>query len=193
MIRRLPVVPTVIVLLAVAVMVRLGLWQLDRRAEKENLLRHYHAAGTLSSEVPYPRNEAEAVRTLYRRSSVTCAKVISATSMAGNNAKGEAGIAHIAECLADGGGAARLVIGWSRDPNGPRWQGGTVSGVIAPGPRLVIDPPVGGLQPNAIPDPSTLPNNHLAYAVQWFLFALVALVIYGFAVRKRLAAGPTPG
>ncbi|NBO00626.1 MAG: hypothetical protein EBV21_04095 [Betaproteobacteria bacterium] len=34
---------------------------------------------------------------------------------------------------------------------------------------------------------SDLPNNHLSYAVQWFLFAFVALVIYALAVRKRLA------
>ena len=31
-----------------------------------------------------------------------------------------------------------------------------------------------------------MPNNHLAYAVQWFLFALTALVIYAIALRKRL-------
>jgi len=31
-----------------------------------------------------------------------------------------------------------------------------------------------------------VPNNHLAYAVQWFLFALVAGVIYVIALRRRL-------
>jgi cytochrome oxidase assembly protein ShyY1 len=62
-----------------------------------------------------------------------------------------------------------------------------VTGTIAPGPRLVADPPLAGLEANARPDPSDLPNNHLSYAVQWFLFAFVALVIYALAVRKRLA------
>ena len=28
--------------------------------------------------------------------------------------------------------------------------------------------------------------NHLSYAVQWFLFALIAIVIYGLAVRQKL-------
>ena len=56
------------------------------------------------------------------------------------------------------------------------------------GPRLVSDPPLAGLAANGVPDPASLPNNHLSYAVQWFLFAGVALVIYGLAVRKRLAA-----
>jgi surfeit locus 1 family protein len=37
--------------------------------------------------------------------------------------------------------------------------------------RLVADPPLAGLAANAAPDPSDIPNNHLAYAVQWFLFA----------------------
>ena len=74
----------------------------------------------------------------------------------------------------------------------PVWSGGAVTGVIAPGPRLVADPPLAGLQANARPDPSDLPNNHLSYAVQWFLFAGVALVIYVLAVRKRLAGDAPP-
>jgi cytochrome oxidase assembly protein ShyY1 len=60
-------------------------------------------------------------------------------------------------------------------------------GVVAPGPRLVADPPLAGLAANARPDPSDIPNNHLSYAVQWFLFAVTALVIYLLALRKRLA------
>ena len=47
-------------------------------------------------------------------------------------------------------------------------------------------PPRAGLLPLERPDPSDLPNNHIAYAWQWFLFALTALVIYGLAVRKRV-------
>ena len=61
--------------------------------------------------------------------------------------------------------------------------------MIAPGPRLVADPPVAGLQANAVPDPSDLPNNHLSYAGQWFLFAATALVIYVLAVRRGKSAG----
>ncbi len=37
----------------------------------------------------------------------------------------------------------------------------------------------------APPDPNDLPNNHLAYAGQWFFFALTALVIYWLALRRR--------
>ena len=84
------------------------------------------------------------------------------------------------------------MLGWSRNPEVPVWSGGTVIGIIAPGPRLVADPPLAGLQANARPDPADLPNNHLSYAVQWFLFAGVALVIYALAVRKRLAGDVPP-
>ena len=84
---------------------------------------------------------------------------------------------------------ADVILGWSRDPKAPAWRGGEVMGVIAPGPRLVADPPLAGLAANARPDPSDIPNNHLSYAVQWFLFAATALVIYVLAVRKRLHAG----
>ena len=52
--------------------------------------------------------------------------------------------------------------------------------------HIVANPPLAGLQPNATPDPRDIPNNHFSYAVQWFLFAGVALVIYALALRKRL-------
>jgi surfeit locus 1 family protein len=51
----------------------------------------------------------------------------------------------------------------------------------------VAAPPLAGLEANAIPDPAEIPNNHFAYAVQWFVFAATALVIYGLALRKRRA------
>ncbi|MBM3928735.1 MAG: SURF1 family protein, partial [Sphingomonadales bacterium] len=38
---------------------------------------------------------------------------------------------------------------------------------------------------NPAPDLSAVPNNHLAYAVQWFLFAVVAAIIYAMALRRR--------
>jgi len=186
MIARLPVVATVLVLLAVGVMVRLGLWQLDRLHEKEALIARYAASAGMSADVPFPRNQAETEQRLYRHARLDCRQVTGATTKAGSNRAGEPGLAHYATCKLDSGAKAVVVLGWSRDPATPDWRGGVVSGVIAPGPRLVADPPLAGLRPNARPDPSDIPNNHLAYAVQWFLFALTALVIYALAVRKRL-------
>ena len=51
--------------------------------------------------------------------------------------------------------------------------------------RLVAATPGPGLQPIAPPSPVTIANNHLSYAVQWFLFAAIALVIYVLALRRR--------
>lgn len=185
--RRLPVVPTLIVLAAVAVMIRLGFWQIDRMHQKEALLARYAAAGAMSADVPFPHNAAEAEPVLYRHATVDCRKVVSTTTISGQNERAEAGLAHIATCDLAGGGTARIVLGWSRSPAEAAWRGGRVQGTVAPGPRLVADPPLAGLEANARPDPASIPNNHWSYAVQWFLFALVAVVIYGLAVRKRLA------
>lgn len=192
LIKRLPVIPTVIVLLAVGVMVRLGLWQLDRLHEKEALLARYAQAQTMSSDVAWPQDSNTAERAYYRHARVRCVRVGAITPMAGINDRGQSGLAHVAKCELDQGGTANVVLGWSLDPAPRQWAGGQVSGLIAPGgkagPRLVADPPIAGLAPNARPDPSSIPNNHLSYAVQWFLFAGIALVIYALAVRKRLAA-----
>ena len=188
--RRPPLIPTVIVLAAVGVMIALGFWQLERRAEKEDLLVRYRAAAFDHALAPWPRGAAHAP--LYRRAQLDCARVAGMSAMAGQNAAGESGLAITVRCNPEGENAL-IVLGWSRQLVVPEWAGGTVSGIIAPGPRLVADPPLAGLQANAVPDPSGLPNNHLAYAVQWFLFALAALAIYALALRKRLAGRRTDG
>ena len=41
------------------------------------------------------------------------------------------------------------------------------------------------LNANTPPSLDAIPNNHLAYAVQWFLFAGVAGVIYVIALRRQ--------
>jgi cytochrome oxidase assembly protein ShyY1 len=190
MIRRIPVVPTLLVLAAVTVMIRLGFWQLERLHQKEELLTRYSAAQAMPADVPFPQSADTATQVLYRHARVDCREVTGVSTIAGHNAQGAAGMAHVANCLLAGGGTARVVLGWSREPVPAQWRGGDIRGVIAPGPRLVADPPLAGLAANARPDPSEIPNNHLSYAVQWFLFAATALVIYALALRKRLAGEP---
>ncbi|MBW8755381.1 MAG: SURF1 family protein [Sphingomonadales bacterium] len=191
--RRVPVIPTLLVLAAVAIMIRLGFWQIDRLHQKEALLARYGAAQTLSADVPFPQDAAAAQPLLYRHARVDCRKVTGVTVIAGHNAQDQSGMAHVADCLLAGGGKARVVLGWSRDPAPVAWRGGVATGVIAPGPRLIADPPLAGLAANARPDPADIPNNHLSYAVQWFLFAATALLIYVLALRKRLAGAPPHG
>lgn len=186
MTRKVPFVPTVVVLVAVAIMVALGIWQLGRADEKEALLAHYAAAGDNSEPTAWPLDAESLEKSLYRRSRVKCARVRVIEEVAGTAASGEKGWAHRATCSnADSDAAILVDIGWSRAPDPVTWTGGMVDGVIAPGPRLVADPAAAGLVPLAKPDPRDLPNNHLSYAVQWFLFALTALVIYALALRRR--------
>jgi len=184
MIKHLPIIPTILVAAAAAVMVWLGFWQLGRADEKAELIARYSDATTASDIAPFPAGNAEAV--WFRQSSVTCLEVQKIQAVAGTGANGQKGWAQRASCSISEDQVALIDLGFSRNLTEVDWVGGRVTGVIAPGPRLVADPPLAGLQPLAKPDPNDLPNNHLAYAGQWFLFALTALVIYWLAVRSRL-------
>lgn len=187
--RRIPVLSTFVVLAAVAVMVSLGVWQVHRMQWKQALLADYAAAQQSPAEIAWPSQGPDETR-LYHRAHLTCVSVTNHSSMAGRNTADESGMAQTADCVLPGGGKALVVLGWSQQPNAaPEWPGGEVHGTIAPGPRLIADPPLAGLQPNAKPDPSEIPNNHFAYAVQWFFFAATALAIYGLALWKRQRQG----
>jgi surfeit locus 1 family protein len=188
MTRRLPVVPTLVVLLAVATMIALGFWQLGRLREKETLIAQGQRAMAMNAETAWPRDETAVERSLYRHSTLDCARVLALDARAGTNARGQPGWAHVARCSVPGIGEVPVVLGWSRTPDKFAWNGGRVGGIIAPGPRLVATTRIPGLEANAVPDPANLPNNHLSYAVQWFFFAATALVIYALAVRKRWRA-----
>jgi surfeit locus 1 family protein len=190
--KRIPVLPTLIVLIAVGIMISLGVWQLGRMRQKEAMLALYRQAERSDAAVAWPRNPDEVPRRLFFQTRLRCESVSEQTTVSGHNRAGKNGFAQAATCRLADGTTARVILGWSTDPAIKPWQGGDVSGTIAPGPRLVVDPPIAGLQANALPNPSDVPNNHLSYAVQWFIFAGVALVIYGLAVRKRLAGEAPP-
>lgn len=158
-------------------MVGLGVWQLERKAEKEALLARYAAAQGLP---PVPLGFAAP----YRRSSAICAQVIGWRAASGRNGKGDSGWVHIASCRRPRG-VFEAVMGWSERPVAPRWTGGAVEGVIGPGGRLVATVPAPGLVAAQPPSLDDVPNNHLFYALQWFFFAGAAAVIYVLALRRR--------
>jgi surfeit locus 1 family protein len=183
--RRVPIFSTIVVVAAVLTMIGLGFWQLGRKTEKEALIARYEAAASNSAEVPFVIGD-NAQGNWFRRSSITCGRVLGLTTVSGTAASGQKGLAVRATCTEGAFGETFTVdLGFTRELLTPQWEGGEVTGVIAPGPRLVADPPVAGLQPLAKPDPGDLPNNHLAYAGQWFFFALTALVIYVLALKRR--------
>lgn len=182
--RRIPIIPTILVLAAAATMVALGIWQLGRAQEKADLIARYSDAAGISQSAVFP-TEGEGEDVWFRRSEVTCGPAPEVQPVAGVAWNGAKGWAMRASCVTGAGEEVLVDLGFTQELATPEWQGGTVSGLIAPGPRLVADPPVAGLQPLAKPDPADLPNNHLAYTGQWFFFAATALVIYFLALRTR--------
>ena len=212
----MPLWPTVLVALAAALMVALGIWQLDRAGEKRELKATY--ARNLSKPVTaVPTFGALRPELMFRRAVGTCLDHHAATSRGGEDADGRSGYRLFVRCRTGVEGPGLLVeAGVSDDfrtavaiPPGP------VSGTLVPAPSstsllgrlsgwatgdeamLVLDEPAPGLRRPARPDPTAIPDNHLAYAVQWFVFALLALIIYGLALirRARRASGlaePTP-
>jgi surfeit locus 1 family protein len=190
--RKIPLIPTILVGLAVAVMIGLGIWQLARRAEKEALLATYRSAEG-KPPISWPVVPPKEPLPLFRHATGNCLQVVGFRTAAGQNATGEPGYLIIADCRTGAEGPGLSVeLGWSKNPNaGKSYRGGLVSGVIAPDRlsrmRLVAGTPGPGLVASAPPSPETISNNHLSYAVQWFLFAAIALVIYGIALRQRWA------
>jgi cytochrome oxidase assembly protein ShyY1 len=198
MIRRLPLIPTILVAAAIATMIALGLWQVRRAHEKEALLALYSAAPGLRP-IAWPVTPPKAPLPLFRQASGNCLEVTGFRTAPGQNRKGEPGFLVIAECRtgAEGPGMA-VELGWSKDPNAGRaYRGGLVSGTIAPDSgkrmRLVAASAGPGLALSAVPSPAMIPNNHRSYAVQWFLFAGIAAVIYVLALRARNRGSKTDG
>jgi surfeit locus 1 family protein len=189
-----PLIPTVLVGLAIATMVGLGIWQLQRKGQKEELLARYEAATGLEA-VTWPTVPDAQALPLFRKSSLMCIKVVDIQSVSGTNYIGKPGFAHVASCQTGGaeGPGAKIAIGWSERPQSPTWKGGSIGGIIAPDNaqliKLVATDKVDGLELLAKPSPEQIPNNHLLYAIQWFIFAAAAAVIYVLALRKRAAAG----
>lgn len=191
MIRRLPILPTLIVLAAVATMMALGFWQIRRGQEKERMIANIRAAQSLP-EIAFPMMPSdEDALPLFRKAKGACQRVVETRTSAGTNRSGETGFVFIADCATGAGPGMSVEIGWSKNPQAKSsWAGGPVSGLIVPDSRarirLVSDQGLGGLEPSAAPTVESIPNNHRSYAVQWFLFAAIALVIYGLAVTKKL-------
>ena len=203
--RRPPLLATLVVLLAVGMMIALGMWQLQRRAWKEALLTRFAAAEQIAAPLvvtgaDLPHDAA------YRHVVWACPETGADQVVAGRNAEGRSGWAHVVLCIHRSGADATMVpvvLGWSFGLAPVRWAGGALAGVAVPGPKagvvlppgsagprkadwhIVAEPPLAGLVANARPDPRDIPNNHWSYAIQWFAFAATALIIYILALRRR--------
>ena len=191
MARKIPLIPTIVVAAAVAVMLGLGIWQLQRAGEKQKLLQRYAEAEKLPpiSFPTLPMSDAQLP--LFRHATGVCLRPVGRRTVPGEGSSGEPGYVHIVDCAtgAEGPGMS-VAVGWSKDPKAKiDWQGGPVSGIIAPDNttrlRLVAASAPPGLETVEPPSLTSIANNHRSYAIQWFLFAGIAALIYGLALRLR--------
>lgn len=195
MTRRLPLIPTLVVAAAVAVLIGLGVWQLQRAVWKERLLAGFAAAEKLPP-ITWPTTPLrDAELPLFRHATGVCLRPIAKRAVGGENKAGEPGYVHIIDCATGAEGPGMSVeVGWSKNPNvRVQWAGGPVSGIIAPDRRtrmrLVAASAPPGLEPSAPPSVERVsaitPSGHRMYAATWFALALAALIIYAIVVMKR--------
>jgi surfeit locus 1 family protein len=193
--RRLPILATLVVAAAVAVMVALGIWQLERAAWKASVLGELRAARDLPPVDLDLKPLSEARAHPFRRAEVTCVYGPAAPQpRAGRSRRGESGYRYLLPCRPAPHGEPHLLldIGFARSPDAlgelrlARRFAGTLSSGTGEGPMfLTIDDPVAPLAASAPPSPEEIPDNHRFYAFQWFFFAGVALLIYLLALRRR--------
>jgi surfeit locus 1 family protein len=205
MTRRWPLVPTLFVTCACAVMLGLGIWQIGRARERDAQAVTYRTNHADAEVVGYPRLPPVPDTALYRRSSLVCLEVIGWQPSGGTARDGTRGFRFIAECRTGAEGPGALVdMGVSTNTQfQPRWSGGPVTGRITlmpdghgmvarlfgsvppRRPLLVSETAAPGLMVSAPPDPTTRENSSWAYAGQWFFFAAAAALIYWLALRAR--------
>ena len=193
---RVPVLATIMVAAAVALMIWLGLWQLDRAKWKAGVLAQAAAAEKLPP-IAFPTRLAPGEKLpLFRHATGVCLKPLGQRAIAGQNAGGDSGYAMIVECSAGAPGARMAVqVGWTKNPNAKvNWPGGPVSGVIVPDSRsrirLVAASAPPGLEPSRVPDTSSIssitPSTHHGYAATWFALASAAALIFALALWRRM-------
>jgi len=195
--KRLPILPTLIVAAAVAGMIALGVWQLQRAAWKEAMLAELAAARDLPPvDLDAVRGDEAAPPIAFRRATITCRSGEQRPSLrAGRNLRGTTGYSYFIPCRPGAPGLAGRVeinAGWAQAPDGSLRLAvaGPIAGrvgTVEPEGSVILtaDAPLGPLEASAPPSIDEIPNNHLMYAFQWFFFAATAALIYALALRGR--------
>lgn len=209
MTKRFPVLATTIVAFAVATMIGLGVWQLQRMHHHEELLSKL-STNSAKPPISFPELGPVRVGALHRKSSLTCLRVVKWREDSGKDGAQKAGTRYLAECATGVEGPGVLIaVGVSDRPNLKiDWNGGAVSGIITEepdrqsmiaklfGPKVILRPMLvsndglGGLRAPAPPSLDRIRNrisSNGLYAIQWFFFAFVAALMFVLALRKRLA------
>jgi surfeit locus 1 family protein len=202
--------PLVIAAIVAAVCVRLGVWQLDRLAQRKARNETIEMA---FREAPIPAEQAmdAASRRFTRVTAGGRWAYARETVMMGRTRNGAPGV-HIVTPLALHSGRDEVLVnrGWVYSPDArsvdlARWREGDVGEVLgyideppsslrsARAPLYVVAladssavPAGEGAQPARLsPPPFGDKGPHLSYAVQWFSFAAIALIGAPILVRRQ--------
>lgn len=204
--KRLPVAATLLTLIMLPILVGLGVWQLERRTWKEGVIAAAHSA---ERQPPLAgRDLADALASgaplSFRRAVLACrpGPARPAGIRGGESAAGDAGYFVLFDCADPSAPGVVAVAGWTQLPMAnalvlpARLAGRLVARSDAASPAasaylLVAQDPVPPLAAPRLPSGEDLPNNHLAYAIQWFAFALTLAVVYlVFLLRWRRDRAP---
>jgi surfeit locus 1 family protein len=203
-VQRRDVAAAIVAVLAAAVCVRLGIWQLDRLAQRK--AANAALAARLALPVLEVRGGISGDSARLRRVTATGRYDFAAErSWPGRSFEGTPGVALITPLRLADGSAVLVDRGWVPSPDAfhvdhaayRESDSVTVTGIARLLPRGRGDVASAGFLPFVIeqqaPDTRGLPRRwpapafdngpHLSYAIQWFSFALIALV--GTAVRIR--------
>lgn len=210
MLRKLPLFPTLITIVGVLVLCALGRWQLERREWKHRLIERLAAAPNLPPVSPgeFQRAMQRELSVQYRRAEISChaGPKKPYDLRPGASAGGTSGYFVVMSCRPNNRPPDIVAVaGWTRRIDAKDVVinlDHELSGIIIerpygddPGrPRfmLIPDAPIPPLGKPRQPSAEDLPDNHLAYAGQWFGLAIALSAIYGLWLRKRGLVAPTP-
>lgn len=206
--KRLPVIPTIITAAGILILCGLGRWQLERRAWKADLIARAEAAGTLPLVSPAEFRAAMAGETSvqYRRAAIGChaGPKKPYDLRPGSSFSGTSGFFVVVSCRPnDLPPDIVAVAGWTRRVDAKDMTltlDHELTGVVIENPygkaanrprfMLIPDTAIAPLARPAQPRAADLPDNHLAYAFQWFGLAVALAAIYGVWLRRRAVANP---
>lgn len=209
MTRRFPVIPTVITAVGIIILCGLGRWQLERREWKHDLIARLTAAPNLPPVTPAEFRAAMMgdLSVQYRRANIDCfaGPKKPYDLRPGSSASGDSGFFVIVSCRPNALPPDIVAVaGWTRRVDAQDqvitldYQ---LSGIIIERPygdapnrprfMLIPDTAIPPLARPRQPSAADLPDNHLAYAGQWFGLAIALAAIYGLWLRRRMVA-PSP-
>jgi surfeit locus 1 family protein len=202
--RSVPLLPTLLVAALVAVLAGLGVWQLQRREWKADLITQLEAAQTLPllEPIDFQRAMQGDISVQYRRAELPCSpgEVLPYDLKGGSSIGGKSGYLVLVSCRPNRQPPDIVAVaGWTKRADAGRTEimvDTVFKGLVierpygdAPGrPQfmLIPDTAVPPLLPSRMPTPADLPDNHLSYAGQWFGLAMVLVTIYAIWLRRRL-------